>query len=44
MNPDANHRNEARLHAESSEVKAWVIQAKEEQMIAADAITMMEAA
>jgi len=44
MNPDANHRNEARLHAESSKVKAWVIPAKEEQMIAADAITLMEAA
>ncbi|MGA0282500.1 MAG: acetate/propionate family kinase [Paracoccaceae bacterium] len=44
MNPDANHRNEARLHAESSKVKAWVIPAKEERMIAADAITLMEAA
>ncbi len=44
MNPDANHRNEARLHAESSKVKAWMIPAKEEQMIAADAITLMEAA
>ncbi len=41
MNPDANHRNDVRLHAESSTVKAWVIPAKEEQMIAADALTLM---
>ena len=43
MNPDANYRNDVRLHAESSKVKAWVIPAKEEQMIAADALTLMAA-
>lgn len=37
MNPDANHRHDARLHAESSKVAIWIIPAKEEQMIAADA-------
>ena len=43
MNPDANPRNGVRLHAESSKVKAWVIPAKEEQIIAADALTLMAA-
>lgn len=43
INPDANHRNDARLHAESSKIKAWVIPAKEEKMIAADALTLMGA-
>ena len=43
MNPDANHPNDLRLHAESSKVKAWVIPAKEEQMIAADAFTLLGA-
>ena len=44
MNPDANHRNAPRLHAESSKVKAWVVPAEEERMIAADALALMEAA
>ena len=35
MNPDANHRNAPRLHAESSKIKAWVVPAEEERMIAA---------
>ncbi len=44
INSHANHRNELRLHAESSKVKAWVIPAIEEQMIAIDALTLMGAA
>lgn len=43
INPDANYRNDVRLHAESSTVKAWVISAKEDQIIAADALTLMGA-
>ena len=44
MNPDANHSGKARLHAQTSKVAVWVIPAKEEEMIAADALTLMEAA
>ena len=43
MNPDANHSGKARLHAQTSKVAVWVIPAKEEEMIAADALTLMEA-
>ena len=43
MNPETNHRNDVRLHAESYKVKAWVIPAKEEQMISADALTLIGA-
>ncbi len=43
-NPDANHRNETRLHAVSSKVAVWVAPAREEEMIARDALTLMEAA
>jgi len=43
MNPDANHRNQTRLHAESSRVSVWVVPAQEEEMIARDAVTLMEA-
>jgi acetate kinase len=42
MNPDANHSGKARLHAQTSKVAVWVIPAKEEEMIAADALTLME--
>ena len=43
MNPDANHSGKSRLHAQTSKVAVWVIPAKEEEMIAADALTLMEA-
>jgi acetate kinase len=43
MNPDANHSCKARLHAQTSKVAVWVIPAKEEEMIAADALTLLEA-
>jgi acetate kinase len=42
MNPDANHSGKARLHAQISKVAVWVIPAKEEEMIAADALTLMK--
>ncbi|WP_136442122.1 acetate/propionate family kinase [Pacificoceanicola onchidii] len=42
MNPDMNHRNGPRLHAEKSEVALWVIPAEEERMIARDACALME--
>lgn len=41
MNPDANHRGETRLHGESSRVSVWVVPAREEEMIARDALTLM---
>ena len=43
MYPDANHRNDVGLAAESSKVKAWVIPAKEVKMIVAYASTLMGA-
>lgn len=43
MDPDANHRGQARLHADSSRVSIWVVPAEEERMIAADALALMEA-
>ena len=42
MNPDANHNGKANLHAQTSKVAVWVIPSKEEEMIAADALTLME--
>ena len=44
MDPDANHRNNARLHAETSTVEVWVVPAQEERMIARDALGLMRAA
>ncbi len=44
MDPDANHRGEARLHAETSQVGVWIIPAREEWMIARDAQTLLDAA
>lgn len=43
MDPDANHRGSARLHADSSRVAIWVVPAQEERMIAADALRLIEA-
>ncbi len=44
MDPDANHRNQPRLHADSSKVAVWVVPAEEERMIAMDAMRLLEAA
>ena len=44
MDPDANHRGGPRLHAETSKVKVWVVPAREEWMIARDAVSLLEAA
>lgn len=41
MDPDGNHRNGPRLHAQTSQVAAWVIPAEEEKMIALDALSVM---
>lgn len=43
MDPDANHGNAARLHAETSEVGIWIVPAREEWMIARDALSLLEA-
>jgi len=42
MDPDANHRGGPRLHAETSKVAAWVVPAREERMIAEDALSLLE--
>jgi len=44
MDPDANHQRRARLHAKSSAIDIWVVPAREEQMIARDALGLMAAA
>lgn len=44
MDPDANHRNAPRLHAETSRVAVWIVPAREEEMIARDALSLMRAA
>jgi acetate kinase len=44
MDPDANHRNAPRLHAETSRVAIWIVPAREEEMIARDALSLMRAA
>lgn len=44
MNPDFNHRNGPRLHADSSKIALWVVPAREERMIAQDALGLMRAA
>jgi acetate kinase len=44
MDPDANHRNAARLHSETSKVAIWIVPALEERMIAQDALGLMRAA
>lgn len=41
MNPDANHRNSAKLNAESSKITVWLVPAQEERMIAQDAQSLM---
>lgn len=41
MDPDANHRNAARLHSETSKVAIWIVPALEERMIAQDALGLM---
>ncbi|ATG44572.1 acetate kinase AckA [Phaeobacter piscinae] len=43
MDVDANHTRKARLHAGSSKVAIWVIEAEEERQIAMDAQTLMRA-
>ena len=43
MNPDANHRGAARLHAQTSRVAAWIVPAREEWMIARDALDLLDA-
>lgn len=40
MDPDANHRGRARLHAGSSRVAVWVVPADEERAIARDALAL----
>lgn len=44
MDPDANQRNGPRLHAETGKVAVWIVPAREEWMIARDALALMEAA
>ncbi|AUQ48765.1 acetate kinase AckA [Phaeobacter inhibens] len=41
MDVDANHARKSRLHAGSSKVAIWVIEAEEERQIAMDAQTLM---
>jgi len=41
MNPDANHRNAAKLHAQTSKVAVWLVPAQEERMIAKDALSLI---
>lgn len=41
MNPDANHRNAAKLHAETSKIAVWLVPAQEERMIAQDALSLI---
>ncbi|KXF89175.1 acetate/propionate family kinase [Phaeobacter inhibens] len=43
MDVDANHARKPRLHADSSKVAIWVIEAEEERQIAMDAQTLMGA-
>lgn len=42
LDPDANHRNAARLHAKTSKVSVWVVPAEEEKMIAMDAMSLLQ--
>jgi acetate kinase len=44
MNPDLNHRNGPRLHADKSSVAVWIVPAEEERMIARDASALLEGA
>ena len=44
VDPDANHRGSTRLHAETSKIGVWIVPAREEWMIARDALTLMDAA
>ncbi len=41
MNPDANHRNASKLHAETSKIAVWLVPAQEERMIAKDALSLI---
>ncbi|MDU8929332.1 acetate/propionate family kinase [Alisedimentitalea sp. MJ-SS2] len=43
MDPDANHRNATRLHGETSKIAIWVVPAREEEMIARDALSLLAA-
>ena len=43
MDPDANHRGGPRLHAETSRIGVWIVPAREEWMIARDALGLMDA-
>lgn len=43
MDPDANHRNGPRLHAGTGKVAIWIVPAREEWMIARDALALLEA-
>ena len=43
MDPDANHRNASRLHGETSKIAIWTVPAKEEEMIARDALSLLSA-
>lgn len=41
MDPDANHRSAPRLHADSSKIAIWIVPAREEEMIARDALALL---
>ena len=41
MDPDANHRGKARLHADTSTIAVWIVPAQEERMIAKDALDLL---
>ena len=43
LDPDANHRNATRLHADTSKIAIWIIPAREEEMIARDALSLLAA-
>ena len=41
VDPDANHRASTRLHCETSKVAIWIVPAREEAMIAKDALALL---
>lgn len=43
MDATANHENKPRLHEDGSTVKAWIVPAQEERMIASDALSLLAA-
>jgi acetate kinase len=42
MDPDANERGEDQLHTDTSAVQIWIVPAREEHIIAQDALRLME--